>query len=202
MGATDAAGNDPMTEATQRRLATGIAGAAGLIAVLTLLARVAGFGRVLVFADAVRARGVGEIYQSVNTVPNVLFEVAAGGVLAAVIVPLVAHRIGSGERAEADHIAGALLSWALLLLILGILLAVLARPVSTWLVADFDPAARDVATTLVRILRCRCRCTGSESSSQGCCTRTGASSRRLWRRCSPASSSSSATSGTARSPGA
>ncbi|MBP6995840.1 MAG: virulence factor MviN [Phycicoccus sp.] len=141
-----------MTEATQRRLATGIAGAAGLIAVLTLLARIAGFGRVLVFADAVRAAGVGEIYQSVNTVPNVLFEVAAGGVLAAVIVPLVAHRIGAGERAEADRIAGALLSWALLLLIpLGLLLAVFARPVSTWLVADFDPAARDVATTLVRI---------------------------------------------------
>ena len=37
---------------TGRRFASGIAGAAGLIAVTTLLARVVGFGRILVFADA------------------------------------------------------------------------------------------------------------------------------------------------------
>ena len=95
---------------TRRRLASGIAGAAGLIAVTTLLARVVGFARVLVFADAVRAGGVGGIYQSVNALPNVLFEVAAGGVLAAVAVPLIAHRLGAGERDRADHTASVLLT--------------------------------------------------------------------------------------------
>ena len=45
---------------TRRRFASTIAGAAGLIAVTTLLARIAGFARILVFADAVRAGGVGE----------------------------------------------------------------------------------------------------------------------------------------------
>ena len=74
---------------TGRRLATGIAGAAGLIALTTLLARAAGFARILVFADAVRAGGVGEVYQSVNALPNVLFEVTAGGVLAAVALSLI-----------------------------------------------------------------------------------------------------------------
>ena len=141
-----------MTEATRRRLAGGIAGAAGLIAGLTLLSRAAGFARVLVFADSVRAQGVGEIYQSVNTLPNVLFEVAAGGILAAVIVPLVAHRIGAGEREEADRIAGALLTWALVVLVpVAVLLAVFATPLTGWLVDDFDPRARDVAATLLRI---------------------------------------------------
>ena len=42
---------------TRRRFASGIAGAAGLIAVTTLFARAAGFARILVFADAVRALG-------------------------------------------------------------------------------------------------------------------------------------------------
>ena len=88
---------------TRRRFASTIAGAAGLIAVTTLLARIAGFARTLVFADAVRARGVGEIYQSVNALPNVLFEVAAGGILAAVVIPLIAFRLGAGERERAER---------------------------------------------------------------------------------------------------
>ena len=76
---------------TRRRFASAIAGAAGLIAVTTLFARMAGFARILVFADAVRTGGVGGIYQTVNAVPNVLFEIVAGGILAAVAVPLIAQ---------------------------------------------------------------------------------------------------------------
>ncbi|MFQ6173236.1 murein biosynthesis integral membrane protein MurJ [Oryzobacter sp. R7] len=135
-----------------RRVATGIAGAAGLIALTTLLARAAGFARILVFADAVRARGVGEVYQSVNALPNVLFEVAAGGVLAAVAVPLIAHRLGAGERERADRLASVLLSWALVVLVpLAGLLWLAAPALAGWLITDFDPRAHEVATTLLRI---------------------------------------------------
>jgi putative peptidoglycan lipid II flippase len=137
---------------TGRRFASGIAGAAGLIAVTTLLARAAGFARILVFADAVRAGGVGGVYQSVNALPNVLFEVAAGGILAAVAVPLIAHRLGAGERDRADHTASVLLSWTLLVLVpVGALLWLLAGPVAGWLVGSDDTAADEVGATLLRI---------------------------------------------------
>lgn len=137
---------------SRTRLATGIAGAAGLIAVVTIFARAAGFARVLVFADSVRAKGVGEVYQSVNALPNVLFEVAAGGVLAAVAVPLIAHRLGAGEREHADRLASVLLSWALLVLVpLGAVLWLAAPGLAGWLVDDFDPRAHEVGTTLLRI---------------------------------------------------
>lgn len=136
----------------ERRLASGIAGAAGLIAVLTLLARAAGFARVLVFADSVRAGGVGEIYQSVNALPNVLFEIAAGGVLAAVAVPIIATRLGAGDRDSADRLANALLTGALLVLTpLALGLFVAAPLLAAALVDDFDPNAHHVATTLLRI---------------------------------------------------
>ncbi len=135
-----------------RRVATGIAGAAGLIAAFTLLSRIAGFARYLVFADSVRSGGVGTIYQSVNALPNVVFEVAAGGVLAAAAVPLIAHRIGTGERDRADRTASVLLTWVLVVLVpLGGLLALVARPVSTLLVTGDDPEALDVAVRLLRI---------------------------------------------------
>ena len=89
-GAARARRLGPARAMTGRRFASTIAGAAGLIAVTTLLARVAGFARILVFADSVRTGGVGGIYQSVNAIPNVMFEIAAGGILAAVAVPLIA----------------------------------------------------------------------------------------------------------------
>ena len=82
---------------TGRRFASGIAGAAGLIAVTTLFARLFGFARILVFTEAVRSGGVGGIYQTVNAIPNVLFEIAAGGILAAIAVPLIAHQLGPGS---------------------------------------------------------------------------------------------------------
>jgi putative peptidoglycan lipid II flippase len=137
---------------TGRRFASSIAGAAGLIAVTTLVARAAGFARVLVFADAVRAGGVGGLYQSVNALPNVLFEVAAGGILAAVAVPLIAHRLGAGERERADHTASVLLSWTLLVLVpVAALLWLLAPGLAGALVPDTDPRAPEVAATLLRI---------------------------------------------------
>lgn len=137
---------------TERRLASGIAGAAGLIAVMTLLARAAGFGRILVFADSVRAGGVGEIYQSVNAIPNVLFEVAAGGVLAAAAIPLIAAKLGAGDQEGADRTASVLLTWALAILVpTAVLVALLAEPAARWLVPPFDPQAHAVGTTLLRI---------------------------------------------------
>ena len=49
--------------------------------------------------------------------PNVVFEVAAGGALAAVAVPLVAGQLGAGRREDADRTASALLTWALVVLV-------------------------------------------------------------------------------------
>ena len=63
---------------------------AGLILVITVIARIAGFVRYLVFGASVGAGDVGTAYSTANLLPNVLFEVVAGGALAAVVVPLIA----------------------------------------------------------------------------------------------------------------
>ncbi|GAB3445250.1 lipid II flippase MurJ [Phycicoccus ginsengisoli] len=107
---------------------TSIARAAGLIAVATLLSRLAGFARTLVFSQNVGTTSVGDVYQTVNLVPNVVYEVAAGGVLAAVAVPLIAGQLGLGRDREADQTASALLSWAVVVLLPLSLLLVLLAP--------------------------------------------------------------------------
>ena len=120
-----------------RSIGVSVARAAGIIAVVTLLARLVGFGRTLVFAKGVGTTGVGDVYQTINVLPNVVYEVAAGGVLAAVAVPLIAHQLGLGRTAEADRTASALLSWAVVVLApLSVLLAVLSPWLSGTLLGD------------------------------------------------------------------
>lgn len=115
--------------------AAGFASAALLIALVTIGARVFGFGRWLVFSPAVGSGGVGTAYQSANQLPNVLFEVAAGGALAGAIVPLLAGPIARGATQEASKIASALLTWTITLLLpLSALLALLAGPLTEALV--------------------------------------------------------------------
>lgn len=129
--------NDPTPPAPTRgepRLVRSVAAAAGVIAAITVVARLAGFARTLVFADAVKAGPVGTAYQTVNTVPNVVFEVAAGGILAAVAIPLIAGHLGRRDVVRADRVADALLTWILTLLVpLAGLVALGAGPISRWL---------------------------------------------------------------------
>ena len=122
---------------TARTVGTSVAKAAALIAVVTLLARLAGFGRTIVFSRTVGAGGVGDTYQTVNMLPNVVYEVAAGGALAAVAVPLIASQLGAGRRADADRTASALLTWAVAVLVpLSVLLALTAPWLSDALLGD------------------------------------------------------------------
>lgn len=114
-----------------RTVATGVGAAAVLIAVLTLLARLAGLGRNLVFARTVGTTCVGDTYVAANTVPNIIFEVVAGGALASLVVPMLSGAIASGDHERARRTASSLLTWTVLVLapICG-LVALLARPLS------------------------------------------------------------------------
>src|SRR3712207_8431295 len=114
---------------SSRHVVRGVAGAAALIAVLTVLARLAGFGRTLVFTNAVGADSTGDVYTAANTVPNIVFEVVAGGALASLVVPMLAGGIATGDREQVRRTASALLGWTLLLLTpLAVLTALLAEP--------------------------------------------------------------------------
>jgi len=120
---------------------------AGIILVVTVLARIAGFLRNLVFGASVGAGDVGTAYASANQLPNVLFEVVAGGALAAVVVPLVAGlvpgpegRLAGEDRTEGEHradrIVSALMTWTILgMLPLVVVLILLAEPIARLLLS-------------------------------------------------------------------
>lgn len=112
----------------------GMLRAAGLILVITVVARIAGFVRYLVFGAAVGGGDVGTAYASANLLPNVLFEVVAGGALAGCVIPLVAGLIESdpeGGSARASRVISALLGWVLLVTVpLTLVVIALAGPIA------------------------------------------------------------------------
>ncbi|MCV2489012.1 virulence factor MviN [Geodermatophilus sp. YIM 151500] len=131
---------------SRRQFLSGVAGAAVLISVLTVLARLAGFGRTLVFTNTVGAGSTGDTYFAANAVPNIVFEVVAGGALASLVVPMLAGGIAAGDRAQVRATASALLGWTLLVLTpLAVLVAVLAGPLARLLLGGGADGSAEVA---------------------------------------------------------
>ncbi len=113
-----------------------------VVTVCTLLSRLTGFVRVLV-AAAVLSNGVlGDTYHAANLVPNLLFELFAGGVLQAVLVPSFVAARREGGDVELGRTAGAVV--AVLTVVLAMIAAVvmaLAPLIARGLTSlDDDPA--------------------------------------------------------------
>ncbi|MFB9238701.1 murein biosynthesis integral membrane protein MurJ [Plantactinospora siamensis] len=142
-------------------LAGRIAGAATLIAVLTVASRLAGFGRTVVFQTLVAGPGgpghaggtdLGAMYVVSNTVPNIVFEIVAGGALASLVVPLLAGAVEAGDRRTVARTTGALLSWTLTLLVpLAVLVALFAHPITALLAAGRPAAQVAAGASMLRI---------------------------------------------------
>lgn len=139
---------------TGRRVVRGLAGAAVLIAVVTAVSRVVGFGRVLVFSKTVGDTCLGDVYNTANLLPNVAFEVVAGGALASVVVPLLVGRFDRGERAEASQTMSALLTWTFVVLVpVAIVLAALAHPVMEFFLGGDAACGAEAVTVGTRMVR-------------------------------------------------
>jgi murein biosynthesis integral membrane protein MurJ len=96
---------------------SGVARAAMLIAVVTVVARLAGFVRVLVFARAVGPSCLGDTYFTANSVPNLVFDIVAGGALSSLVVPVLAGPVAAGDTSVVDRTTSALLTWAASILV-------------------------------------------------------------------------------------
>jgi len=133
-----------------RQLVTGLAGAAAMIALVNIASRVVGFVRQLVMLNQVGADAFGNAYTSANTLPNVLFEVVAGGALAGAVVPLIAAPLARAMRRDVDRTASALLGWALAVLVpLAVVVALASRPLVGLFMQGRGDAEVDVAATFL-----------------------------------------------------
>jgi putative peptidoglycan lipid II flippase len=142
-----------VTRSRRGALAGGLLGGAALVAAITLAARAVGFGRWLVFSGTVHADCVGTAYATANQLPNVLYEVVAGGALTAAVVPLLAGPLARGDRAAVARTASALLTWAVTLLLpAALLLAVAAGPLAQLMLRGQEGCSGQAALTARMLL--------------------------------------------------
>jgi putative peptidoglycan lipid II flippase len=129
-----------------------ILGAATLIAVLTVASRIFGFGRNIVLLVTVGPTALGDIYNAAAAIPNIIFEIVAGGAMAGLVVPLLAGPIAAGDREAVRRTASALLTWTLIILTpLAILLALLAGPILDALNSTATSAQHEAGVTMLRV---------------------------------------------------
>ena len=107
-----------------------------VVTVCTLVSRLTGFVRVLVAAAVLSNGLLGDTYHAANTIPNLLFELVAGGVLQAFLVPSFVAARRSGGDEELGRSAG---------VVLGVLLVGLAAIAA--LVMAISPLITHVLTS-------------------------------------------------------
>jgi putative peptidoglycan lipid II flippase len=119
-----------------RRRGAGIARGAAVVAGLTMLSRMFGLVRTLVFSQTVGASCLGTAYVTANQVPNLIYELVLGGALTSAMVPVLARsaeRAGTdpAERARVGQITSAMLTWSVIILVpLTVAVMAAARPVA------------------------------------------------------------------------
>ncbi len=138
------------------RLAEGIARGAAVVASLTILSRILGLIRTLVFSQTVGASCLGTAYVTANQVPDLLYQLILGGALASAMVPVLAR---SAERASQDpaekarvgQITSALLTWTIVLVVpLTLAIAAAAGPIASLLNPN-NPNAHCVHADVVAV---------------------------------------------------
>jgi putative peptidoglycan lipid II flippase len=105
----------------------GLGRATRLVSGLTLLSRLSGFVRVVVVTAVLGRTALGDVYQSVNLVPNLVFELVAAGTLQAVLLPTLVTAAAQGGSRRADEVANLVLGWVLVgMTALAVVVAVLS----------------------------------------------------------------------------
>ncbi|TFV85798.1 murein biosynthesis integral membrane protein MurJ [Blastococcus sp. CT_GayMR20] len=131
---------------------SGILRAAGTMAVATLVSRITGLLRTMVLAAALGVGLVNDAYNTTNTLPNIVYELLLGGILASVVVPLLVHaqeRDPDGGTAYAQRLA----TLAIGGLVVVTAVAIAAAPLLTALYGITDDEAQvQLANWLSRIL--------------------------------------------------
>ena len=141
-----------MAEQARRTPVPSLAKASGSMAIATLVSRITGFAWKVMLAWAASLGVVNDSFTVANTLPNIVFELLFGGVLASVVIPLLV-------RAQDDEDGGLaytqrLITMAMTMLAIGTAVAVALAPLFTRLYMDGSTgsASPELATAFAYLL--------------------------------------------------
>lgn len=125
----------------------------GAMAIGSLVSRGTGFVRAAAIAAAIGGGFVGDDYNLANNLPNMVYELLLGGVLASVLIPILV-RARKEEPDQGQAYAQRLLTLAVVAIGAATVLVVLAAPLLTAILtsAKTQTADRDLITVLAYLL--------------------------------------------------
>ncbi|HTT92410.1 MAG TPA: lipid II flippase MurJ [Acidimicrobiales bacterium] len=130
---------EPSDRGLAGRLGEGVARGAVVVASLTILSRVLGLVRTLVFSQTIGASCLGTAYVTANQVPNLLYELILGGALTSAMIPVLARSAeraphDPAEKARVSEITSALLTWSVIIVVpLVLVIIAAAGPIASLL---------------------------------------------------------------------
>ncbi|GAA4618058.1 hypothetical protein GCM10023195_80920 [Actinoallomurus liliacearum] len=111
---------EPAEEPGRRGGVSGLLKSSAVMALGTIASRLTGFIRTAVLVIALGTHALGDVYNTANTFPNVIYDLLLGGVLTAVHVPMLVRALEKDRKYGEEYEA------RLLTLVLGALLALTA----------------------------------------------------------------------------
>lgn len=131
-----------MPAITSHRVASGIGRASALLASGTIVSRILGFVKVIVFAQVIGQFGQGaDAFALANQLPNTVYVIVAGGVLTAVLVPQIVRSALHHDGGKAY--INKLVTIALVVLFVATVIAtLLAQPLTSLLIPEQIPRAQ------------------------------------------------------------
>ena len=154
--ASKSAGPESVDPSSAERLGEGIARGVAIVASLTILSRILGLVRTLVFSQTVGATCLGTAYVTANQVPNLLYELILGGALTSAMVPVLARSAeraarDPAEKAHVSAITSALLTWSVIIIVpLVLVIMAAAGPIAS-LLNPANPNAHCVRADVVGV---------------------------------------------------
>jgi putative peptidoglycan lipid II flippase len=123
--------------------------ASGVMAVGTTLSRATGFLRTAVILAALGINPVSDAYNLANTAPNILYDLLLGGVLSAVIVPVLV-RAARDDKDGGEDFGCSLLTLVGIGLTAAVIVGMVFAPQIIHAYSDADAATQELSVTFLR----------------------------------------------------
>jgi len=131
-----------------------IARAAGIVIVAFALSRILGLAREMVIGQQFGTSGELDAYLAAFRLPDILFQLVAGGALGSAFIPTFSGYLARGDERGAWRLASAVINLVLVFLCALALLAAAFAPllVAKVVAPGFDPAKRALTVQLMRLM--------------------------------------------------
>lgn len=132
---------------------TGLARAAGIIALGNVASRVLGLARETVIAYLFGATGYVSAFLVAATIIQILYDFLVGGMVSAALVPILSGFAARENRDELWRVASVVINILALVLVFAVFVLEIFAPQLVWILGSgYDPALQDAAVEMIRLI--------------------------------------------------